>query len=110
MTDMVIYMNLMIKIMFSKEKIEEIKKEYPSICYSCEHSRRPASDENTQIGYVGCVLRCIDKDYTEIVVGDTVAEGWVDLRSDVFGNKSGVMTNYQLLTHKIKKCNSFIKK
>lgn len=92
----------------------DIINEHPSICYNCQKARKPASDENTKKGYVGCCLRVMPKhngidnityDWDEITETKEVAEGWVDLRSKVkLGNGSGVITNLMLLTLETKKC------
>ena len=92
-------------------------KLHPSICYSCGLARKPASDENTIKGYVGCSLRVIGKrtstdgltyDHDEIQEALEVAEGWVDLGSGVnIGEGSGIITNYQLLTLEVKSCRKY---
>ena len=94
---------------------EKVKQEFPSICYDCKNSRRLSSDENAQKGYVGCA------EYTRrwksdncnvdfVTVGDFLGEGWVDLRSYVFGKPSGISTNFQLITRGIKVCQEFEQK
>lgn len=94
---------------------ENIKKQYPAICYSCERARKIA-DINEQKGYVECVLRFlrasqlkggINRDYLEI------EEGWVYSKRRPFSKSSGtvgegVMTNLQLITKEIKYCRQYI--
>lgn len=47
-------------------------------------------------------------DWTEINEAKEVAEGWVDLRSDIkLGEGSGIITNLMLLTLEVKSCNQF---
>lgn len=89
---------------------DKIKSDFPSICYNCTRARRPSADSLTEKGYVGCCLRVETpaKDHWEVTEGEEIGEGWVDLRSSVFGKSSGMLTNLQLLTKGIKKCNSFI--
>lgn len=90
--------------------MESIKKEHPSICYNCDLARKPASDENRKNGYVGCCLRVLHPihfDWDEITEAKEVGEGWVDLKARIDGNKSGVISNYQLLTLEVKSCNQF---
>jgi hypothetical protein len=41
--------------------IEILKKQFPSICYSCEKSRKLAADTNIAKGYVGCCLKVLAK-------------------------------------------------
>ena len=88
------------------ENKEEVQSKYPSICYSCRNARKPASDENRDKGYVGCAEYARNDgagwDYIKEV--KELAIGWVDLRSSVFGNKSGIITNLQLLTLEVKNC------
>lgn len=94
--------------------LEEIKKQYPSICYGCDLSRKAASDENTKNGYVGCCIRVLDR----VKIGDEyfidaeeVAEGWVDLKCfPKLGKGSGMITNFQILTLKTTKCPNYINK
>lgn len=90
--------------------IDEIKEKYPSICYNCDKARKPASDENTKKGYVGCCIRVIDGnlDYYEINEAKEIAEGWVDLKSNInLGKGSGIISNLQLLTLEVKSCRQF---
>jgi hypothetical protein len=92
-------------------KDKSYKEKYPSICYACDLARKPASDENRDNGYVGCCLRVMGKDWTEIIEGKEVAEGWVDLRASIDEIKgSGIITNLQLLTKQISACDSLTKK
>lgn len=95
---------------------DQIKKEHPSICYTCDYARKPASDENTKKGYVGCCLRVLPKysreiddsfDWDEINEAKEVGEGWVDLRSRIFGEQSGIISNCQLLTLEVTSCNKY---
>lgn len=100
-----------------KEELDlsDIKTTYPSICYTCENARKPASDVITKKGYVGCTLRVLDKvpsngrttfDWEEINKAKEIAEGWVDLRSRVkLGKGSGITTNKMLLTLEVESCN-----
>lgn len=99
-----------------KEERENIKEKYPSICYNCYFSRKPASDENRDKGYVGCCIRALEqhqfkggriRDYEIINEAKEVAEGWVDLRSSVFGEKSGIITDMMLLTKEVKSCDMY---
>lgn len=97
------------------ESPEKIKEQFPSICYNCEHNRRPTSDSNTERGYVGCAeyARRMKYDNTSIDFieeGVEAGEGWVDLRANVFSKSSGIDTNFQLLTKQIKVCTEFSKK
>lgn len=90
----------------------KIKENFPSICYDCKNNRRPASDVNTEKGYVGCAeyaRRCFkdSPSYSFVTEGEEIAEGWVDLKSYIFTKPSGISTNYQLLTRGIKKCKEF---
>lgn len=100
-----------------KEELDEIKFKHPSICHTCDKARKPASDENTRKGFVGCSLRVIGKrfrndddtyDWTEIEEATEVAEGWVDLKSRlVLGNGSGIISNYMLLTLEVTSCRQY---
>ncbi len=87
----------------------KIQANHPSICYGCDNERRPAADENTAKGYVGCCMRVLrrPKDHEEINDGKEIGIGWVDLKANVFNKKSGVITNYQILTLEINHCNQF---
>ena len=95
---------------------EEIIKCHPSLCYTCEHARKPAADENRDKGYVGCSIPARntrlqsndDEMYFNFISGaKELATGWVDLRSRIFGNKSGVTSNCQLLTLEVTKCSEY---
>ena len=100
---------------------EEIIKEHPSLCYNCRNSRKPASDTNIEKGYVGCCapLKMNISSNEDFALLDyfiekklnwqlkEAADGWVDLRSNVFGEGSGIITNYQLLTLEVKQCKDF---
>jgi hypothetical protein len=99
------------------KEINKIKEKHPSICYSCDKARKPASDNNTKKGYVGCCLRVIGKrshggeltyDWGEIKEAKEIGEGWVDLKSEIkLGKGSGVITNFMLLTLEVKTCNQY---
>jgi len=96
---------------------QEVMEQFPSICYTCSKARKPASIENREKGWVGCSLRvigvcgphssiCFDVD--EIGEAKELAEGWVDLRSRVFSDKSsGVISNYQILTLGVNSCRQY---
>lgn len=95
-----------------KTELSEIIEKHPSICWGCENARKPASDENTKKGYVGCCIRALHGskvyDFTEINEADEIGEGWVDLKSQVkLGKGSGIITNMQLLTKGVKSCKQF---
>ena len=92
--------------------IDSIKQHYTSICHSCSNARKPASDELTKQGYVGCCIKVINSikklDHEEITEAEEVAEGWVDLKSKLkLGKGSGITTNLMLLTKKVKRCNQY---
>lgn len=94
------------------EEMLKIQAEHPSICYDCELSRRPASDENIRKGYVGCCLLILSErnKWTEVTDATEVGTGWVDLRSRCcVGIGSGIITNEQLVTLEVKSCNKFQK-
>ena len=96
--------------------LEEVKIKHPSLCYDCSLARKPASDENTLKGWVGCAGP-IAKNYEDnqnfvygVVVKDelSLGEGWVDLRSSPkLGKGSGIITNFQLLCKEVKSCKHF---
>ena len=94
--------------------LDKIKVNYPSLCYNCDLARRPASDENIKKGFVGCSIRVQHKpndDHLEIIHVKEIGEGWVDLRSTVDRDKgSGVITNFQLMTLEVSKCNLYQQK
>lgn len=91
-------------------------KHHSSICYNCIWARKPASDENRDKGYVGCAYFVSIEDHSDnrilstIIEAEEVAEGWVDLRASVFGEKSGIITNLQILTKNVKSCTKFEEK
>lgn len=91
---------------------DEIKREYPSLCYSCERARRVASESNEQLGFVGCAIRvkCCTEQVSEddIIEINTLAEGWVDLRAVPFGKSSGIITNLQIVTKGVSSCGAYI--
>ena len=87
--------------------LSEVADKYPSICYVCRNARKPAANENRDKGYVGCAEFTRKGHYDFIGKAKELAEGWVDLRARIFGDKSGVITNLQLMTLEVKKCSSF---
>jgi len=99
------------------EEMDKIKEQHPSICYGCELSRKPASDENTKKGWVGCCMRAMTNrmsgdglgyDFHKINNAKEIGEGWVDLKSRVkIGKGSGVITNFQILTLGVESCELF---
>ena len=92
------------------ENKQDIIDKHPSICYNCTNARKPASDENQEIGWVGCA-EYFRKENCDFVYGsEELGEGWVDLRSPIFGKKSGISTNLQLLTKGVTNCLSFDEK
>ncbi len=74
-------------------------------------SRNPASDTNLKNGFVGCAYGfntdCTKPYYDYIEEAKAVGEGWVDLRSSPFEKRSGIITNFQILTLEVKKCAGF---
>jgi len=88
----------------------EIIKAHPSICYNCIRARKPAADSNLAKGWVGCAEYAEKENFDFIKEAKELGEGWVDLRSPVFGSKSGVITNLQLLTLEVKECKAFSNK
>lgn len=86
----------------------EIPEKFPSLCYGCQNARKPAADSNRLIGWVGCTQSPALAD-SQIRDCDNMGEGWVDLRSRVFGDSSGVTTNCRLLTFQVRDCKSFQK-
>ena len=90
---------------------DEIKREYPSLCYSCERARRVASESNEQLGFVGCAIRvkyCTEPVSEDDIIGvNTLAEGWVDLRTVPFGRPSGIITNLQIVTKGVSICDAY---
>lgn len=92
---------------------EEIMKDHPSICYNCAFARKAGSDENQNKGYVGCAKYLYLSGQTPpefpFYIGEAkeLAEGWVDLKRRPFQEKSGILTNLQLLTIGVNKCASY---
>jgi hypothetical protein len=92
---------------------QKIIDSHPSLCYNCKWARRPASDENTEKGYVGCAYfaHCENyyEDFVMCIIADAseVGKGWVDLKSPIFGEKSGITTNLQILAKEVKRCNKY---
>ncbi len=86
---------------------EQIIDTTKSICYNCENARKPASDQIMNQGYVGCAEFARKEHYDFIIEAEELAEGWVDLKTRIFGKKSGVITNLQLLTKEVKTCKEF---
>ncbi len=84
-----------------------IIKSYPSICHTCKSARKPASDENRGKGYVGCAEYARKENYDYVGVAKEIATGWVDLKTKIFGDKSGIISNFQLLTLEVESCNKF---
>lgn len=87
--------------------LSEVADKYPSICYVCRNARKPAANENREKGYVGCAEFTRKEHYGFVDEAKELAEGWVDLRARIFGEKSGIITNLQLMTLEVKKCSSF---
>lgn len=82
----------------------------PSICFDCEHARKPAAESNLEKGYVGCCIRCLGFNWDSIIQAEEVGEGWVDLRTKPdFGVKSGAITNFQIITKGVQVCGKFQK-
>lgn len=99
----------------NEQEIKEIQEKFPSICYQCKNNRRPSSEENVKKGYVGCAeytkrWKNDNNDISFVTEGEFLGEGWVDLRSYVFGKPSGISTNFQLVTKEIKSCREFVQK
>lgn len=111
----------------TEDQIAEIQSKYPSICYTCERARRPASLELRSEGYVGCTLlleserfkephllspnfRVLEEDIPDIMEAEILCTGWVNLSVALFGQDgrkdfhSGVATNCMLMTRKCSKC------
>lgn len=90
---------------------DEIRANFPSICYSCDRARRVASETNEQLGFVGCSLRVTPMmervSEADINEAKIIAEGWVDLRSRPFGSHSGVISNYQIVTLEVEMCGAY---
>lgn len=89
---------------------KEIIDKYPSLCYTCEHARKPAAETNRDKGFVGCAQFTRKEHYAFVQEAEELAEGWVDLRASIFGEKSGIITNFQLLTLEVKICSSYQKR
>lgn len=88
--------------------LNKVVDKYPSICYACRNARNPASNGNIEKGYVGCAEFTRKGDYDFVGDCKELAEGWVDLRAKIFGEKSGIMTNLQLMTLEVTNCSSFV--
>ncbi len=99
------------------KKLDEIKNEFPSICYGCKKARKPASNENVELGFVGCALRATEKpmsfsdgrdpvyDWDEITEAHTIGTGWVDLRAPIgFMPSNTMITNDMIMTKMVTKC------
>lgn len=91
----------------TKPVLSEVADKYPSICYACRSARKPAANENRDKGYVGCAEFTRNGHYYFVGEAKELAEGWVDLKARIFGEKSGIITNLQLMTLEVKKCSSF---
>lgn len=86
---------------------EKLQEDFPSMCWKCVNARKPAAESNRDKGYVGCA-EYVRRDHHEFISNaKELAEGWVDLRSRIFGEKSGIITNCQLLTFGVNKCSAF---
>ena len=92
------------------EKNEIISK-YPSLCWDCVNARKPAADSNRGNWFVGCCEMFRRRKYNEnadifdyLMQEDAVGEGWVDLRARIWGEKSGVITNYVPMVKGAKRC------
>jgi hypothetical protein len=89
---------------------EEIIKKHQSICYNCINARKPAADKLRDEGYVGCAEYTITNSIDFILEAKEIVEGWVDLKSEIFGIGRGVTTNCQIMTKETSVCASFFKK
>lgn len=89
--------------------VNTITSERPSKCYSCEHARKPASEQLQNQGYVGCAVYTRTNSIDHVIESKEGVEGWVDLRARPFGDKSGVITNLQLMTLETKICTAYQK-
>lgn len=96
-------------------EMQNIIKQYSSICYQCSKVRKPASDDLLKEGWCGCILFARigteeqKDDIIDNIYGGELAEGWVNLTSyPKFNNKSAI-TNFQLLTKEIISCKYYIK-
>lgn len=89
--------------------METINK-YPSICWECENARKTASEELQSEGYCGCCIRAKGYNWDSIGKCEEVAIGWVDLKSEPFGHKSGVITNFQIIANGVIYCDLFERK
>lgn len=88
---------------------KEVIDKYPSLCYTCEHARKPATETNRDIGWVGCAEYARKEHCNFVGNAKEIGEGWVDLRASIFGKKSGIITNFQLLTLEVKTCSAYQK-
>lgn len=97
----------------TKEDIQQIEQEHPSICFSCRWRRNPAATTNLIKGYVGCCAKLLDNGRWEeeipVTEGEELAEGWVDTRALPGNRSSGVISNMQFLTKGIFKCKKYTK-
>lgn len=89
----------------------KIITEFPSLCWTCDHARKPASNENRDKGYVGCAQACRKESYSFISTVEEIATTWVDLRSRPFSDKgSGIITNNQIVTLGVEECQYYYEK
>lgn len=95
----------------------QVIAKFPSLCYSCTRARRTAAETLQEEGYTGCCLLAMSSQTSDdfqdlgfIKSASVVATGWVDLRSPVFGDKSGVITNHQIITQEVRLCTKYEKR
>ena len=71
-----------------------------SICSTCQHACRVASDELQKQGYIGCEILLVDSRFDAVsLLTETKGMGWVDLGSRFDSEKrSGIITNDMLIT------------
>lgn len=83
-----------------------------SICKNCVYSRKVASNELQEKGYIGCSLREQNIVFNEndVCTKGDLLEGWVDLRSEWNGTSSGIISNFQFITLNCQACKYFSKK
>ena len=103
------------------ELTPNIKDQFPSLCHSCNKSRKTWSKDLSKSGYMGCTLlynlekslsmlnnkkinipdniyESYEQDlFNAINCAETLATGWVIL-------SSGMATNHQLITRMVSKC------
>jgi hypothetical protein len=78
-----------------------------SLCLTCDNSRR-IDDELRRGGLVGCCIFFSNPTYdTDKIEADALFKGWVDLRSRPEGERSGVITNFMLITKNVSRCPHF---